>query len=424
MDGSLTLAGWTRRRQASLLAGAGMLLSGGLAVQQFFAAAYPTTRAASALCDLVPVLGCGTAAGLGSAQLAGAPIGGFGMLLGGLVALGALFPSAAFERTNRALAVASALAVVALLGYATLVLRGFCLPCWLYGGFATLNAALFLRWRDAPGAASFRPAPLHLGVIALAAVGTGLGMAGYHAAVREAEEGVTATRAVSHFYSLPQVPWPSEISPYWTVRSTAEFEDAAVRIVEYADPLCIDCQVIYAQLKQLAAEFPGRLNVAYQFFPLEAKCNDVVEKDKHPGSCDLSYMAAYDPRSFRAIHDEVYDHMQLAKADPAWRVELARRYGVEAALTDTALQARVHRLIATGAEYEQTSAQHAHGIRSTPTLIINNRMIIGTLPLGQLRAIVRALIEEHEGGHEGFIENWIDPGCSLDPEGGPPLPCS
>ena len=38
------------------------------------------------------------------------------------------------------------------------------------------------------------------------------------------------------------------------------------------------------------------------------------------------------------------------------------------------------RIIATGAEYEKTSDQFAHGIRSTPTLIVNNRMIIGTLP--------------------------------------------
>ena len=51
------------------------------------------------------------------------------------------------------------------------------------------------------------------------------------------------------------------------------------------------------------------MNIAFQFFPLEAKCNDVVDKDKHPGSCDLSYMAAHDPEKFLSIHDEVFADM-------------------------------------------------------------------------------------------------------------------
>ena len=55
-----------------------------------------------------------------------------------------------------------------------------------------------------------------------------------------------------------------------------------------------------------------------------------------------------------------------------------------------------------------TSDQYAHGIRSTPTLILNNRMIIGTLPYEQLRAIFQALVDEHNG--QGFIENWVDTG--------------
>ena len=88
-------------------------------------------------------------------------------------------------------------------------------------------------------------------------------------------------------------------------------------------------------------------------------------------------------------------------------MELARRYGVEAALQDSATIEMVHRMIETGAEYEKTSDQFEHGIRSTPTMIINGRMIIGTLPYDQLRAIFQALVDEHERGEGSrFIENW------------------
>jgi hypothetical protein len=41
-------------------------------------------------------------------------------------------------------------------------------------------------------------------------------------------------------------------------------------------------------------------------------------------------------------------------------------------------------------------------------MIVNNRMIIGTLPYAQLRAIFQALVEEHEkGSAPKFIENWV-----------------
>jgi hypothetical protein len=87
-------------------------------------------------------------------------------------------------------------------------------------------------------------------------------------------------------------------------------------------------------------------------------------------------------------------------------MELARKYGVEDALEDPETKALVHSIINTGAEYEKTADEFAHGIRSTPTMILNNRMIIGTLPYQQLRAIFQTLVDAHEKGGQKFIENW------------------
>ena len=161
-------------------------------------------------------------------------------------------------------------------------------------------------------------------------------------------------------------------------------------------------------MKDLKSEFEGKINLAFQFFPLEAKCNDVVEKDLHPGACDVSYMAAYDPDKFLAIHDEIFENFRQARRNEEWRAELAPRFGVEAALTDSATIALVDRMIQTGREYAKTHERYSYGIRSTPTMIVNNRMIIGTLPYEQLRAIFQALVEEHEGGERRFIESWIE----------------
>lgn len=90
-----------------------------------------------------------------------------------------------------------------------------------------------------------------------------------------------AAHVLEQYFSLPEVPKPSIISPYWVARSTERFEDAPIHIIQ-------------------------------QFFPLDAQCNDLVDKDKHPGACDLSYMAAYDPDNFVAIHDEIFANLQAA----------------------------------------------------------------------------------------------------------------
>jgi uncharacterized membrane protein len=422
MSEGLTLGGWTARRRLSLLSGAGMVAGAALTTPVYFAARYPGSRAAADWCGATPLLNCESAVLSGIAAPGGVPLGWFGVLLGGLVVLGAVLPSISLERTNRALALLNAVAAVGLFFHATLVLKSLCLLCSVYGGFSLLSAGLFLRWTDGEAGSPFMPAPVHLATIAVVAVAGGWSVGEYHSVVRSLDGEAVNVRAVASFYSLPQVPWPSEISPWRTLHATDDFEAAPIRIVEYADLLCIDCRVFHEQVKELEAEFAGMINLAYQFFPLEAKCNDVVAKDKHPGSCDLSYMAAYDPARFRAIHDEIQDNFEAARS-LTWQADLARRHDVEAALHDTVLHARVQRLIRTGMEYEQTSDAWAHGIRSTPTIIINNRMIIGTIPTDQLRAIFRALVDEHRNGGARFIENWLDPGCVIEADGAPPKPC-
>lgn len=255
-----------------------------------------------------------------------------------------------------------------------------------------------------------------VGVLAVGVIAAVTVAGGFHQAYRATARELAAERAsqsvVNQFFSLPLVPWPSEISPYYAVRSTERFEDAPIRIVEFVDPLCVDCRVLFAQLEELKVEFAGKLNVVFQFFPLEAGCNDVVEKDKHPGACDLSYMMAADTATFAALYEEVFHNMDQAKFAP-WRAGLAKRHGLEAAVSDTIIRARVHRLIATGSEYEKTSEKYAHGIRSTPTMIVNNRMIIGTLPLAQMRAIFKALIAAAALKDDRFLENWLKPGCAI-----------
>jgi uncharacterized membrane protein/predicted DsbA family dithiol-disulfide isomerase len=409
MSESVTLDGVRWPRVVGFLAAVGMIVASLLTMQHFFAANYPASIYAGSFCDLNAFFNCDSSARSVLAEIGGVPLGTFGVMVGALFALGAVFPSPAFERTNKTISLLNGLGVVGLASFSTLYLGSLCLLCSGYWICSLVSLWLFWSHGIDRGQAGFfatwvRPSVAHLAtfgvILAMGAYGARL----FHEAKKDAQAGGVAARIVKQYFGLPEVASPSIISPFWPVRSTERFEDAPIQVIEYADFGCPDCLFLSKQIDRLKEEFAGQLNVAFQFFPLDAQCNQVVDKDKHPGACDLSYMAAHDPDKFVAMHHEIFANFEAAK-DPAWRDDLARRYGVEAALGDPDTKALIASIIDTGTEYAKTSEEYAHGIRSTPTMILNNRLVIGTFPYEHLRAIFQALVDRQEGGKR-FMEAW------------------
>lgn len=411
MKESVTFESSPTARVLSFAFGIGMAVFSIITIQHFFEANYPLSIYEGGICDINAFFNCDSSAHSIISQIAGVPLGYFGLVVGLLVSLGAVFPSNDFERTNRSLALLNLIGVVTLLLVSVFVLKSLCLYCSGFYVFSALSFFVFWKYGASDGGDSFmekyaRPSIRHLASYGVLTLVGAYGFSLYHEARRDAQSGGVATRIVREYYSLDVVEWPSFISPLRTAQATENFEDAPIRVVEFADLLCPDCRFLAEQMDRLKEEFAGQMNVAFQMFPLEGQCNDVVDKDLHPGACEVSYIATHDPSQFKEIHDEVFANIRAAR-DPEWRLDLARRYGVEEALQDSATINMVHQMIATGSEYERTSDQYEHGIRSTPTIIINGRMIIGTLPYDQLRAIFQALVDEHERGEDAqFIENW------------------
>jgi uncharacterized membrane protein len=400
-------------RTLSFLSGAGMVTASIFTIRHFFAANYPESIFAGSVCDINAFFNCDSSAYSNLAQIAGVPLGYFGMAVGALVMLGAVFPSNGIERTNKSIALLNVLGVVALFCYTVFVLGSLCLFCAGFYLFSILSLLVYRAYRSGSAGSRLgflRPSLRHLVAMAVVTAAGAYGMRLFHEAKKDAQTGV-ALRVVNEYYSLPVTHLPSVISPYWSVRSTERFEDAPIQVIEYADPLCPDCLFLAEQLDQLKEEFAGKLNVAFQFFPLDGACNDVVPQKKnfHPGSCELSLMLAGDTAAFPAMLDEVWANFQSARRDSAWRADFARRYGVEDAPADSATADLLHRIIETGTEYEATDDRYPYGIRSTPTMILNNRMVIGTMSYPQLRAIFQALVREREGGTR-FMEDWVSSG--------------
>lgn len=409
VDRSLTLGGLTVPRGLSFVAGLGMVVFSVMTIEHYFAANFPETIFEGSFCDINAFFNCDSSAHDALSHFGGVPLGYFGVIVGGLVMLGALFPSRAFERTNKSISLLNAVGVVVLFVYSVFLVGSLCLLCSGFYVFSLMSFFLFWKYGIDGEEGGFlrrwgRPSVLHLSTYAVI-VGVGAyAFVLFHDAKEDAQSGGVQDRIVDQFFSLPEVAPPSVLSPAWSIRSTEEFSQAPVRIVEYADLLCPDCRFLADQLHRLSDEFPGQINVVFQPFPLEAACNDVVEKDLHPGACEITYMAMHDPDKFKAIHDEIWASWPEPR-DAEWRDALAARYDVEAAVDDPETRELVHTLIQTGKEYEKTSEDFSYGIRSTPTMIINGRMIIGTLPYEQLRAIVAAIIQRSEGA-DRFLESW------------------
>lgn len=394
------------------LAGAGMIVFSLLTIRHFFLANFPVTIFRGSFCDISAFFNCDSSAFSPIAHFRGVPLGYFGLVLGVIFCLGAAFPSPRWDKTNSFLSLANLLGVFGLLFYSLFALKSLCLLCSGYYFFSFL-AFLFL-WFLRPSSrlrlTHFLQPSIAL-LIALAVL-TASGAFGFHLfyqAKQEAHIG-RAMKAVKDFYELPYTHFPSRLSPAWIIRSTERFEDAPIHLVVYGDFLCPDCQFFARQLEKMQKTFPGKINAIFQFFPLENRCNQVVNKNLHPGACELAYIAAFvalhQPEKFSEIHHEIFANLRAARS-AEWRRDLASKYGAEEALIDPHIQNLVHQIIDTGKEYERTSERYPYGIRSTPTVIINNRMIIGTLPDYQLQAIFEALIEEKQTGSRRFLENWV-----------------
>lgn len=416
MERALTLNGRAWLRFWSFIAGAGMVVASALTIRHFFNANFPLTIFSGSFCDISPFFNCDSSAYSSIAHFKGVPLGYFGLILGALVILGAVFPSAVFERTNKSLSLLNGFGVVALFVYSVFFLKSLCLFCAGYYLFSLLSLFLFWKYgltgerRGLLGTirAFLAPSLKYSVVFALITVIGAYGFYLFYRAKQDAQTGGAATRVVKEYYGLAEVKNPSFVSPFWTAKATERFEDAPIRVIEYADLLCPDCWYLNEQIKKLKKEYQGKMNIAFQFFPLEAKCNTVVEKNLHPGSCDLSFFAAFNPAKFNQIHDEIFANFAKAK-NSEWRLQLAKKYGVEAAPNDQKTKDLVQQIINTGAEYEKTSEKFSHGIRSTPTMIINNRMVIGTLPYAHLKAIFESLLSaEEKVGERKFMENWVD----------------
>lgn len=151
--------------------------------------------------------------------------------------------------------------------------------------------------------------------------------------------------------------------------------DAPVTIVEFADFQCPYCAQSASVLKSLRTKYGDRLRLVFRHLPLV---------DIHPSALSAARAAvcADQQGKFWAMHEAMYGNQNAL--DPAALENTARKLGLNSD--------RYARCVAEDATTRQidadANAAFELGISSTPSFLINGRLIVGSPPEGELTALI------------------------------------
>ena len=162
---------------------------------------------------------------------------------------------------------------------------------------------------------------------------------------------------VRQFYDLARVTDPSFISPYWAARPPTlgrrAHPDRRIR------RLPLPRLPFPAPAAQRAEEgFPGKINIAFQFFPLEGKCNPSWKRTSIPAPATCPCSPPTTRPFFGPPRGDLASFQEAKK--PGMAAGPGQEHGFEAALTDPDPRDLSSGSSPPGAEYEKTRT-------STPT---------------------------------------------------------
>jgi protein-disulfide isomerase/uncharacterized membrane protein len=191
-------------------------------------------------------------------------------------------------------------------------------------------------------------------------------------------------KLISEFYSRPVLNSSVKGVPVFHGKS-----DSAVTIVEYSDFNCPACKKGLKTMEELTKQYPGKLAVYLKNFPLDSTCNPVAIKDKGGLSC-TSALISIALREKKGYHHYVD---QIMKSDQPLSFEL-----VEKALADVGVKPEdLGNMFKDGNAKEILNQEIKEGIaleiKSTPSFLINGRLISGLPPFYILNRLIQVELD-------------------------------
>ncbi len=150
--------------------------------------------------------------------------------------------------------------------------------------------------------------------------------------------------------------------------------NAPITIVEFSDFECPFCNKIPPVLKQLEADYKGKVRIAFKHLPLPFHKNA-------PLAAEAS-LAAHEQGKFWPFHDKLFENQQ--SLDRASLEKFAAELGLDARKFKAALDSGKFR-----AQVQKDAQQAASvGATGTPTFFINGTRFVGAQPLEAFKRVI------------------------------------
>ncbi|MBF0441186.1 MAG: thioredoxin domain-containing protein [Oligoflexales bacterium] len=167
-------------------------------------------------------------------------------------------------------------------------------------------------------------------------------------------------------------------------------DDAKVIIIEFSDFECPACQYAFQTMKELKAEFGGRILVVFKNYPLDTKCNSSIKRKFHNYACDAAFIArcAGQEGKFWKFHDLVYENQKELNQENLvkWAASLGiGKDKVDECLKSESIKAKIN---------DDIEVANKVPVDGTPTIFINGRRVVGNSSLSSMKAEISKLLSE------------------------------
>lgn len=313
------------------------------------------------------------------------------LVIGGIAIAMALAMPRAVQRRRAAgfilaVAIGAAIYSIALAWIATAILRAVCLFCaTLYvvnAGLLVASALLFQAVRHETARSGRGRAEESFSLVRWSIGGAAIGVS-----IVAALFGWEAMR--------PRDVIPADFKKWYLARPMAEQPPSGghakgdpsspVVIAEFSDFECGHCAQIYRAFKSVWPRYRDDLRIEFHHYPLDSTCNPAMARSFHQNACLAAYAsecaAAQD--AFWPYHDLLFDNQGDLSRDNLLR--FADQVGLD--------RAAFEQCIASDATREAVARDVAEGtrleIKSTPTLFVNGRTVVGALEEENLEHVIR-----------------------------------
>jgi protein-disulfide isomerase/uncharacterized membrane protein len=160
---------------------------------------------------------------------------------------------------------------------------------------------------------------------------------------------------------------------------------ARVTIVEFSDFQCPYCKNAHRTLKNIFRHYGENIRIVFKHFPLDRRCNLLINRTIHENACGAAIAAicAEEQGKFFEYVDMLFEHQEDLREENL--INLAEKLNLHMEKFNACLKEPGERIQTIVTDVNQGFEL---GVRSTPTLFINGKMIKGAIPEWLLREII------------------------------------